>query len=151
MSLFLNISQFGDKFVSIKKLDTYLSIDLKFPIDWEIKKDIIPDDIEVIPKDVPNDNRNRQQSFVCIFNEYSIGVTIDLILKIIKYNEEKEVKRSLFIQLVNKLKDTFENNDLDQLNTLYDKLSVNNSVDDNVDQDIKIPVDTEVKRVNRKR
>ena len=58
-------------------------------------------------------------SFVSKTDESEINLVLTKILKIIKYNKEREIKERLFKDTVDKLKSTFEKTDLDKLQKLY--------------------------------
>jgi hypothetical protein len=117
MSFYKELSPFIDYIHSIRKLESYLSFDMKFPEKWSMPKNII-DDGQVVgfESDEPN---KRGISFVTEVNEKQISKTLVLIGKIIKLNKERELKEQLFKQTVDQLKKTFEKNDLDKLQNLY--------------------------------
>jgi hypothetical protein len=117
MSFYKELSPFIDYIHSIRKLESYLSFDMKFPEKWSMPKNII-DDGQVVgfESDEPN---KRGISFVTEVNEKQISKTLVLIGKIIKLNKERELKEQLFKQTVDQLKKTFEKNDLDKLQNLH--------------------------------
>jgi hypothetical protein len=51
--------------------------------------------------------------------EKEINDALSKIGKIIKLNKDREIKERLFKETVDRLKSTFEKNDLDKLKTLY--------------------------------
>lgn len=101
---------------SIRKLEKYLSFDIKFPSKWEIPKSII-DSTKVVENET-KDIDKRFFSFVSDFSEKSIESIIHSIRSIIKYNKEREEKERLFKSKVNELKMLFDNTELDGLKQL---------------------------------
>lgn len=103
-----------DYVFSVRKLQDYLSFDLVFPIKWALPKL----DDTTIPFQ-SEDEKLKGISFVCQLNEKEVDLTIGKIQKIIKINKEREVKEKLFRETIEKLKKTFEETDLDKLQSLY--------------------------------
>jgi hypothetical protein len=149
MSFYKELSPFIDYIHSIRKLESYLSFDMKFPEKWSMPKNII-DDGQVVgfESDEPN---KRGISFVTEVNEKQISKTLVLIGKIIKLNKERELKEQLFKQTVDQLKKTFEKNDLDKLQNLYFDFE-SDDIDTELDTEIELtdeqdgqePTDTEL-------
>jgi hypothetical protein len=149
MSFYKELSPFIDYIHSIRKLESYLSFDMKFPEKWSMPKNII-DDGQVVgfESDEPN---KRGISFVTEVNEKQISKTLVLIGKIIKLNKERELKEQLFKQTVDQLRKTFEKNDLDKLQNLYFDFE-NEDIDTELDTEIELtdeqdgqePTDTEL-------
>ena len=132
MSFYSEISPFIDFIHSIRKLKTYLSFDVKFPDKWVIPKSIL-EDTQIVSFEV-EDPMYKGLSFVCEIKDDSINVILNKIAKIIKINREKELKEKLFKQMVEKLKVTFDSNNLDALQNLYfdfQKDEPNLDLDDN--------------------
>ncbi len=102
---------------SIRKLESYLSFDMKFPIKWSLPKNI-NEEGQLIPYDVGVENF-KGWSFVSKVDEIEVSSTLTKILKIIKFNKEKEIKEKLFKETVDRLKTTFEKTDLTKLQKLY--------------------------------
>lgn len=117
MSFYQQISTFSDYLHSIRKLEGYLSFDIMFPIKWGVPKSIV-DEGQLVPFDT-GDETTKGFSFVSNINEKDINDTINKILKTIKINKDREIKDRLFKETIDKLKNTFERNDLDKLKTLY--------------------------------
>lgn len=117
MSLYLELEPYIEYIHSIRKLKNYLSFDMKFPQKWVITKNLVEDG-QVLPFEVDDENV-KGVSFVSVINEDSITKTLSRITKIIKSNKEKELKEKLFKQYVEKLKNTFESNDITKLQNLY--------------------------------
>jgi hypothetical protein len=149
MSFYKELSPFIDYIHSIRKLESYLSFDMKFPEKWSMPKNII-DDGQVVgfESDEPN---KRGISFVTEVNEKQMSKTLVLVGKIIKLNKERELKEQLFKQTVDQLKKTFEKNDLDKLQNLYfdfESDDINTELDTEIEltdeQDGQEPTDTEL-------
>lgn len=114
MSFYKELLPFVDYVFSVRKLQDYLSFDLVFPIKWALPKL----DDTTIPFQ-SEDEKLKGISFVCQLNEKEVDLTIGKIQKIIKINKEREVKEKLFRETIEKLKKTFEETDLDKLQSLY--------------------------------
>jgi hypothetical protein len=117
MSFYKELIPFMDYIHSIRKLESYLSFDMKFPIKWSLPKNI-NEEGQLIPFDVGIENL-KGWSFVSKIDESEVSLTLTKILKIIKYNKEREIKEKLFKETVDRLKSTFEKTDLDKLQKLY--------------------------------
>jgi hypothetical protein len=117
MSFYKEIIPFVEYIHSIRKLESYLSFDMKFNTKWSIPKSIVEEG-QVIGFEVEDPNL-KGVTFVCPIGEREVSSTIVKIGKIIKLNKERELKERLFKQTVEQLKQTFEKNDLDKLQNLY--------------------------------
>ncbi len=117
MSFYKEIIPFVDYIHSIRKLESYLSFDMKFPVKWSIPKSII-DEGKIIGFEVEDQN-SKGITFVTPINELEVSTILVKIGKIIKLNKERELKEKLFKQTVEQLKQTFEKTDLDKLQNLY--------------------------------
>jgi hypothetical protein len=117
MSFYKEILPFVEYIHSIRKLETYLSFDMKFPTKWSIPKSIV-DEGQVIGFEV-DDQNSKGITFVCPITEKDMSITLVKIGKVIKLNKERELKERLFKQTVEQLKQTFEKTDLDKLQNLY--------------------------------
>ena len=117
MSLFKEIEPFIDYIHSIRKLENYLTFDMKFPVKWSLPKSIV-DENKVVGFE-SGDNALKGISFVSQVGEKEMNITLSKIAKIIKLNKEKELKEKLFKETVEQLKQTFEKTDLDKLKNLY--------------------------------
>ena len=117
MSFYQIISPFLEYLHSVRKLENYLSFDIVFPTKWTLPKSLI-DEKQVVGFQV-EDEMKKGISFVTIVDSKSIENTIRTIAKIIKLNKEKELKEKLFRETVDKLKSTFEQNNLDKLQNLF--------------------------------
>jgi hypothetical protein len=90
---------------------------MKFPIKWSLPKSIV-DEGQVVGFETDNQNL-KGISFVSQINEKDISVILTKIGKVIKLNQEKELKEKLFKQTVEQLKQTFEKTDINKLQSLY--------------------------------
>ncbi len=137
MSFYKEIVPYIEYIHSIRRLESYLSFDMKFPTKWSIPKSIV-DEGQVIGFEV-EDTNSKGISFVCPISEKEVSVTLVKIGKIIKLNKEKELKERLFKQTVEQLKQTFEKTDLDKLQNLYfdfDEEDVDTSLDVELEPDM---------------
>lgn len=117
MSFYKEIIPFIDYIHSIRKIETYLSFDMKLPSKWSLPKNV-SDEEQIVPFDIGIENM-KGLSFVSKLDENNINLCLTKILKIIKFNKEREIKEKLFRETVEKLKSTFEKTDLEKLQKLY--------------------------------
>jgi hypothetical protein len=117
MSFYKEILPFMDYVHSIRKLESYLSFDMKFPVKWNLPKNL-NEEGQLIPFEVGVDNM-KGWSFVSKIDESEISSVLTKILKIVKHNKEREIKERLFKETVERLKSTFEKTELDKLQKLY--------------------------------
>ena len=137
MSFYKEIVPFVEYIHSIRRLENYLSFDMKFPTKWSIPKSIV-DEGQVIGFEVEDQNM-KGVTFICQIAEKEVSSIIVKIGKIIKLNKERELKERLFKQTVEQLKQTFEKTDLDKLQNLYFDFDV----DDELDTDLETEIDLE--------
>jgi len=112
-------NEFKDIFqflISVRKLKTYISIDVEFPLTWKIPKRFVQED-KIIENQKVNNNA-RFFSFVSEFNEVILNQTVENIKNIISYNKEIEMKERLLKQKIDELKRIFESENLEHLQTL---------------------------------
>ena len=112
-------NEFKDIFqflISVRKLKTYISIDVEFPLTWKIPKRFVQED-KIIENQKVNDNA-RFFSFVSEFNEIILNQTVENIKNIISYNKEIELKEKLLKQKIDELKKIFESKNLENLQNL---------------------------------
>jgi hypothetical protein len=134
MSFYKELVPFIDYIHSIRRLETYLSFDMKFPTKWSLPKSIVEEG-QVVGFETDNQNL-KGISFVSQINEKEISTILVKIGKVIKLNKEKELKERLFKQTVEQLKQTFEKTDLDKLQSLYfdfESVEINPELDINED------------------
>ena len=117
MSFYKEIVPFIEYVHSIRRLESYLSFDMKFPSKWSIPKSIVEEG-QVVGFEVEDPN-SKGITFVCPIAEKDMSLTLVKIGKVIKLNKERELKERLFKQTVEQLKQTFEKTDLDKLQNLY--------------------------------
>ena len=113
MTLYKHISGFVEYLFSIRKLNNFISFDMVFPVEWGVPKSIL-DENKVIPFE-SSENKTKGISFVCEINDKEIEDSIKKIHKTIKVNKDKEQKELLFRETVERLKKTFESNDIEKL------------------------------------
>jgi hypothetical protein len=102
--------------ISVRRLKTYISIDINLPSKWKIPKKFVDED-KIIENDAI-DTENRFFSLISEFNEESLNVTVNNIKSIISYNKEIENKEKLLKQKIDELKRIFEQENLENLNSL---------------------------------
>ncbi len=101
MSFYKEIAPFVEYIHSIRKLESYLSFDMKFHTKWSIPKSIV-DEGQVIGFDVEDPNM-KGITFISPIGEKEVSSIIVKIGKIIKLNKERELKERLFKQTVEQL------------------------------------------------
>jgi hypothetical protein len=137
MSFYKEIIPFVEYVHSIRKLENYLSFDMKFPTKWSIPKSIV-DEGQVIGFEVEDQN-SKGITFVCPIAEKDMSTTLVKIGKVVKLNKERELKERLFKQTVEQLKQTFEKTDLDKLQNLYfdfDEGDLDTELDGDLENDL---------------
>ena len=117
MSFYQSISPFLEYLHSLRKLENYLSFDMVFPNKWSLPKSMV-DEKQIVGFQI-EDETKKGISFVSPNDNKSVDSVIKTISKIIKYNKEKEIKEKLFKETVDRLKSTFEQNNLEKLQNLY--------------------------------
>jgi hypothetical protein len=136
MSFYKEIIPFVEYIHSIRKLESYLSFDMKFNTKWSMPKSIV-DEGQVIGFEVEDPNL-KGITFVCPIGEKEVSSTIVKIGKIIKLNKERELKERLFKQTVEQLKQTFEKNDLDKLQNLYFDFDIDEELNTELESEIEL-------------
>ena len=140
MSFYKEIVPFVEYIHSIRKLESYLSFDMKFPAKWSIPKNIV-DEGQVVGFDVEDPNM-KGITFISPIGEKEVSSIIVKIGKTIKLNKERELKERLFKQTVEQLKQTFEKTDLDKLQNLYFDFDVEDELDTELDTEIDLEDDS---------
>jgi hypothetical protein len=128
MSFYTTISPYVEYIHSIRKLENYLSFDMKFPTKWSLPKSIM-DEGQLVTFEVGVESL-KGLSFVSKIDDTEIESTLAKILKIIKLNKEREIKEKLFKETVDRLKMTFEKTNLEKLQKLY--FDFENDYDDTI-------------------
>ena len=136
MSFYKEIIPFVEYVHSIRKLENYLSFDMKFPTKWSIPKSIV-DEGQVVGFEVDDPNM-KGVTFICPIGDKEVSSIVVKIGKIIKLNKERELKERLFKQTVEQLKQTFEKTDLDKLQNLYFDFDVEDELDTDLESEIDI-------------
>ena len=134
MSFYKEIVPFVEYIHSIRKLESYLSFDMKFQTKWSIPKSIV-DEGQVVGFEVEDPNM-KGITFISPIGEKEVSSIIVKIGKIIKLNKERELKERLFKQTVEQLKQTFEKTDLDKLQNLYFDFDEGDELDTDLDTEI---------------
>ena len=134
MSFYKEIAPFVEYIHSIRKLESYLSFDMKFHTKWSIPKSIV-DEGQVVGFEVEDPNM-KGITFISPIGEKEVSSIIVKIGKIIKLNKERELKERLFKQTVEQLKQTFEKTDLDKLQNLYFDFEVGDELDTDLETEI---------------
>ena len=142
MSFYKEIAPFVEYLHSIRKLENYLSFDMKFPTKWSLPKSLIEEGQVV---GFESDDQNLKGiSFVSPISESEVAVVLNKISKVIKLNKERELKEKLFKQTIEQLKLAFEKNDLDKLQNLYFDFETDEPKLEIDEQDEQEPTDTEL-------
>lgn len=116
MNLYKELINIFPYLVSIRKLETYVSIDIEFPKPWKYPKKYI-DEKTILEQTSPK-SEFRFFSFATEFDETSLNNLFTNINGIIKYNKEREEKDFLLDEKMKQLKMFFEQNKLDDLKSL---------------------------------
>lgn len=117
MSLYKELAPYFDYMHSIRKLEDYVSFDFKFPTNWSFPKSIT-EGMDIVAFEVKETNK-KGISFVTKIDDENFKLVLSKISKIIKLNKEKEMKEELFKEMIQKLKSTFETNNLEKLQKLH--------------------------------
>ena len=116
MNLYKELVNIFPYLVSIRKLESYVSIDTEFPKTWKYPKKFMDEKTTVEQKSSKEDFRFI--SFACQFDESSLNLLFNNINGIVRYNKEREEKENLFEEKIKQLKSFFEQNKLEDLKSL---------------------------------
>jgi hypothetical protein len=116
MTLYQILNQLEEFFVSMRRLETHISLDVKFPSNWSMPKSTTQE-FQIVPFEYKEEGW-RGMSFVCEFNDKEVEKNLGMITKVIKLNREREQKEKLFQTVVSELKKTFEKSELEKLQNL---------------------------------
>jgi hypothetical protein len=105
----------------VRKIQTYLSFDISFPITWKLPKKYV-DESKIMEQESPNKSE-RLFSYICEITEEDIKKIHENIKNIIRYNLDREEKERLFDSKVEELKKIFEKQNLEKLKGLYFEIS----------------------------
>jgi len=117
MSFYKELAPYTEYLHSLRKLESYISFDMKFPMNWGIPKSITEED-KIVPFD-SGDQSLKGISFISTMDEKEVSSVMSKITKVIKLNKDREVKEKLFKETIDVLKRTFETTDLETLKNLY--------------------------------
>jgi hypothetical protein len=121
MSLYKEFSALLPYLQSVRKIKTYLSFDVSFPITWKLPKKFVEEDkILEQQSSIPNE---RLFSYVTEISEDGVQKISYSIKSIIKYNLEREEKERLFEIKVEELKKLFDKQNLEKLKGLHFDIS----------------------------
>ena len=93
MNLYKELINIFPYLVSIRKLESYVSIDIEFPKSWKYPKKYV--DEKTIIEQKSQKEEFRFFSFATAFDETSLNVLFTNIKGIVKYNKEREEKEFL--------------------------------------------------------
>lgn len=116
MNLYKLLLDIFPHLISIRKLQTYLTIDVEFPNTWKIPKKYV--DEKTIVEQPSSKENFRCFSFAVEFHEESMEKLFNNIIGIVKYNREREEKENLFEQKIKELKSLFDQSRLNDLKNL---------------------------------
>jgi hypothetical protein len=116
MDLYKQINDIFPFLISIRKLETFVSIDIEIPETWKLIKKYV--DEKTVVEQKTNKVGFRCFSFAAEFTESSLEQLFKNINGVIKYNKDKEEKERLFELKVNELKSFFEQKTLNDLKDL---------------------------------
>jgi hypothetical protein len=116
MTFYKHLENIFEYLSSVRRLENFVSFDINFPATWGLPKSLATE-TQIVPFETKDENV-KGISFVCEFNEQDVEKTMNIILKVIRLNKEREMKDRLFKEVVANLKKTFESNDLNTLEKL---------------------------------
>jgi hypothetical protein len=116
MDLYKKLKDIFPYLISIRRLESYVSIDIEIPENWKLIKKYV--DEKAVLEQKSNKNGFRLFSFTCEFNELVLDNLFKNILGLIKYNKEREEKERLFEDKVKELKSFFDQKNLNDLKAL---------------------------------
>jgi len=122
MNLYEQLNEIFPHLISIRKLETYVSIDVELPTTWKLPKKYVDEKMVVEQKSAKTEFRCF--SFATSFDEETLDKLLNNLKNIIKYNKEREEKERLFEEKVKELKSFFDKSNLTDLKSL--EFQVNN-------------------------
>ena len=122
MNLYEQLNEIFPHLISIRKLETYVSIDVELPTTWKLPKKYVDEKMVVEQKSAPPEFRCF--SFATSFDEETLDKLFNNLKNIVKYNKEREEKERLFEEKVKELKSFFDKSNLTDLKSL--EFQVNN-------------------------
>ena len=122
MNLYEQLNEIFPHLISIRKLETYVSIDVELPTTWKLPKKYVDEKMVVEQKSAKPEFRCF--SFATSFDEETLDKLFNNLKNIVKYNKEREEKERLFEEKVKELKSFFDKSNLTDLKSL--EFQVNN-------------------------
>jgi hypothetical protein len=122
MNLYEQLNEIFPHLISIRKLETYVSIDVELPTTWKLPKKYVDEKMVVEQKSAKTEFRCF--SFATSFDEETLDKLLNNLKNIIKYNKEREEKERLFEEKVKELKSFFDKSNLTDLKSL--EFQINN-------------------------
>jgi len=116
MTLYNELNEIFPYLVSIRKLETYVSIDVEIPRTWKLPKKYVDD--KMVLEQKTEKTETRLFSFATSFEENNLEKLFNNLTSIIKYNHELEEKERLFQEKIKELKQFFDKSDLVSLKNL---------------------------------
>ena len=136
MSFYKELAPYTEYLHSLRKLESYLSFDMKFPMNWGIPKSITEED-KIVPFD-SGDQSLKGISFISTMDEKEVSSVMSKISKVIKLNKDREVKEKLFKETIDVLKRTFETTDLETLKNLYFDFEIDEELNTDLESEIEL-------------
>jgi hypothetical protein len=131
MNLYEQLNEIFPYLISIRKLETYVSIDVELPTTWKLPKKYVDEKMVVEQKSAKPEFRCF--SFATSFDEETLDKLFNNLKNIIKYNKEREEKEKLFEEKVKELKSFFDKSNLTDLKSL--EFQVNNVLNLELEED----------------
>ena len=131
MNLYEQLNEIFPYLISIRKLETYVSIDVELPTTWKLPKKYVDEKMVVEQKSAKPEFRCF--SFATSFDEETLDKLFNNLKNIIKYNKEREEKERLFEEKVKELKSFFDKSNLTDLKSL--EFQVNNVLNLELEED----------------
>ena len=131
MNLYEQLNEIFPYLISIRKLETYVSIDVELPTTWKLPKKYVDEKMVVEQKSTKTEFRCF--SFATSFDEETLDKLLNNLKNIIKYNKEREEKERLFEEKVKELKSFFDKSNLTDLKSL--EFQVNNVLNLELEED----------------
>ena len=118
MGIHKEIDKYGGYFHSIRLHDSIVLLDLKLPVQWEIKKILASLGSATQIKVNDKTETHVLVSFYCPFTEEEWNTLILDIDKIIKWNKDREEKNHLLNIKILELQKVFEANNIESLRSI---------------------------------
>ena len=131
MNLYEQLNEIFPYLISIRKLETYVSIDVELPTTWKLPKKYVDEKMVVEQKSTKTEFRCF--SFATSFDEETLDKLFNNLKNIVKYNKEREEKEKLFEEKVKELKSFFDKSNLTDLKSL--EFQVNNVLNLELEED----------------